>query len=328
MAVKRLRLVLQLGVSCLFAGYLIFKVDWFRILSALEKVDLRLYLISTLLVIISSFFLACKYYLLIKGSSLERSIPFLVKINLISRFYALFLPSVVGPDAVRWYKVTRNGNGRIFFLASTVFERLTFLLLALLCGLLPLFFCSSNPEIVLLRERILPIILAALFFVCAFIACFVYPALGSFLRSAVTHILPSHGKWKDAVLFLEGFSIKKGNIGSLVSYVFLFGFLWQVFFLFRMFILFKATALPFGFIDVAWMGSLVLLLQVLPVSCAGIGVREGAYAYLFTMFGLAYEKGVLIGILFFSQMLIFSGIGGLLEVRDWMIRRLDDSLIR
>lgn len=72
--------------------------------------------------------------------------------------------------------------------------------------------------------------------------------------------------------------------------------------------------LPFGLIDAAWMGSLVLLLQVMPVSIAGIGIREGAYAYLFALCGLPSEKGVLIGILFFTQMLIVALIGGILEI--------------
>ena len=65
--------------------------------------------------------------------------------------------------------------------------------------------------------------------------------------------------------------------------------------------------------DVTWMGSIVLLLQILPISFAGIGVREGAYAFLFTLFDMPSEKGILIGILFFTQMVIFAIIGAILN---------------
>jgi uncharacterized membrane protein YbhN (UPF0104 family) len=92
--------------------------------------------------------------------------------------------------------------------------------------------------------------------------------------------------------------------------------IWQIFFLGRLYVLFKAFALPLGFMDVAWMGSLVMLLQILPISFAGLGVREGAYAYLFTLFHLPPEKGMLIGILFFAQMLIFAGMGAFLELTE------------
>ena len=102
---------------------------------------------------------------------------------------------------------------------------------------------------------------------------------------------------------------------KLSSYIYVFGlgFVWQLFFIGRLYALIAATALPLNVLDVAWMGSLVLLLQTIPISFAGIGVREGAYAYLFTLFNLPPEAGVLIGILFFSQMLIMAFAGGALE---------------
>ena len=90
--------------------------------------------------------------------------------------------------------------------------------------------------------------------------------------------------------------------------------LWVVFFTCRVFILGKALGLPIIYLDMVWMSCLVLLLQILPISLAGIGVREGAYAYLFSLFGLAPEKGVLLGILLLSQMALIALIGGVLEL--------------
>ena len=74
--------------------------------------------------------------------------------------------------------------------------------------------------------------------------------------------------------------------------------------------------LPLNLIDIVWMGSLVLMLQTLPISFAGIGLREGAYAYLFMLYDLPPEKGVLIGLLFLSQMLIMAFVGGIFELMD------------
>ncbi|MDY6832174.1 MAG: UPF0104 family protein, partial [Thermodesulfobacteriota bacterium] len=74
-----------------------------------------------------------------------------------------------------------------------------------------------------------------------------------------------------------------------------------------------------GFLDVAWISSLVFLLQLLPVSLAGIGVREGAFAYMFIQVGLPPEQGVAVGVLFFSQFLLVAALGGVLELLD-MVR--------
>ena len=140
---KKLKIIFRVGVSCVFLGCLSFKVNWNNILVAFKEIDVNLYVLSTLLAVVSSLVLACKYHLLIRETSISRSIPSLLKINLIGRFYALFLPSAVGPAAVRWYKVTRNQRGRAFFLAASVFERLTMFFVLLIVGLFPLFFYSS-----------------------------------------------------------------------------------------------------------------------------------------------------------------------------------------
>lgn len=315
MVKKKLKLILRFGVSCLFVGYLALKVDWTVILFAFKQIDLGLYAASTILTLGASFFLACKYHLLIKGTSLARPVLYLTKINLIIRFYALFLPSALGPEAVRWYKITRNQRERSLFLAAIVFERLTFILMLILCSFIPLFFYSSNLEIESLRQRIFPVVIVSLSFVCLSLCYFIFPEIRSFFLSIVEQVIPSRWNSQNIDIFLKSLYLNNTN-ASLYSYVTALSLVWQFFFLSRLFVLFKAAYLPLSFLDVAWMGSLVLILQVLPISFAGIGVREGAYAYLFTLYNLPAEKGVVIGILIFSQMLILAGLGAFFELRD------------
>jgi uncharacterized protein (TIRG00374 family) len=315
MVKNRLNLIIRVGVSCLFGGYLAFKVDWTLLGTAFKKIDLSLYAASTLLTLASTVAVACKYHLLIKGTSIARPILYLTKVNLISRFYALFLPSALGPEAVRWYKVTRNQEGRALFSAATVFERLTFLLVLLLFGSIPLFFYASHSEIISLRIRVFPVVTVSLSLICICLSYFIFPVVRSFFTSIIERTIPSRWNSEKITSFLQQFSLHKPGL-SLFTYIFAINLVWQMLFLSRLFVLFKAASLPLGFIDVAWMGSLVLLLQLLPISFAGIGVREAGYAYFFTLYSLHPDKGVFIGILFFSQMLILASIGGLLEATE------------
>jgi uncharacterized protein (TIRG00374 family) len=315
MVKNRLKLIVRLGISLLLVGYLTFKVQWTPLLHALRQVDPLLYIASTLLTAAASFFLACKYHLLIRDSVISHSIGYLIKVNFISRFYALFLPSAVGAQAVRWYKVTRNQNGRSFFLAATLFERLTFVFTLLLFGSIPLLAYSSPSTIASLRVQIFPVVIVSLIFICIAVCYFVFPAMHHFINAGIARIISLFWNSRNVPDLLNNFSLNKTG-PSLFIYMLALSFAWQILFLSRMFVLFKAASIPLNFIDVAWMGSLVLLLQVLPISFAGIGVREGAYAYLLTLYGFQPEKGVLIGILFFSQMLILAGIGGMLEAME------------
>jgi len=91
-------------------------------------------------------------------------------------------------------------------------------------------------------------------------------------------------------------------------------FLWHLTYLLRVYFLFTAVTVDIDIFQLCWMASLVLFLQILPISLNGIGLREGAYAYLFNLAGMPVEKGVLIGILFFTQMIIASTIGGVFVI--------------
>jgi uncharacterized membrane protein YbhN (UPF0104 family) len=277
------------------------------------SIDVGLYVISTLLAVLSGIIVGGKYYFLIKGSAINHSLASLVKINFIARFYALFLPSAVGREVVRWIKVTRNQKGKAQFLATIVFERLTFLFVLLLCGMIPLFFYKSNPEIEILRMRLLPIVAIGICLVSVFILFYFISPIRDLIKSLTHSTLQRIRPKLDLDVYFQNHNLNKMN-ANIFAFIIGLSIIWQVFFICRMLVLIRAASLPLSFMDVTWIGSLVLLLQTIPISFAGIGLREGAYAYLFTFFNLPPEKGVLIGILFFTQMLLIAFVGGIFEL--------------
>ena len=304
--------LMRLSLSGFLILYLGYRVDWVVIFTAFQHINILFYLLSTGVALICPVILALKFYVFIKNTILSLSLSRLIAINFISRYYALLIPSALGPEAIRWYKVTKNRQGRSFFLASTLVERLFFLIILLFFGTIPLLFNAENQEIILLRQRLAPILISAYLLFGFVLFYFLFPGLQTVAKKIIKQIIPikKNSKFDQ---FLENFSLKNLSF-SLVGYLLLLSILWQFFFIGRMFFLFSALHLPLTLIDIIWMGSLVLLLQVLPISFAGIGIREGAYAYLFTLYGIPSEKGVLIGLLFFTQMLIFSSIGAILNL--------------
>jgi uncharacterized membrane protein YbhN (UPF0104 family) len=310
---RHLKIILKIVISCIFIGYLSFKVDVSSLLVTMGSIDVGLYVISTLLAVLSGIIVGGKYYFLIKGSAINHSLASLVKINFIARFYALFLPSAVGREVVRWIKVTRNQKGKAQFLATIVFERLTFLFVLLLCGMIPLFFYKSNPEIEILRMRLLPIVAIGICLVSVFILFYFISPIRDLIKSLTHSTLQRIRPKLDLDVYFQNHNLNKMN-ANIFAFIIGLSIIWQVFFICRMLVLIRAASLPLSFMDVTWIGSLVLLLQTIPISFAGIGLREGAYAYLFTFFNLPPEKGVLIGILFFTQMLLIAFVGGIFEL--------------
>jgi len=309
---RKLKIIIKIFLSGLFIGYLVLKVDISSLASAIAGVQADFYWISTLLAVLSSIVIAAKYYFLIKKSSINHSVLSLVKINFITRFYSLFLPSAAGREIIRWFKVTRNQRGRVFFIASIVFERLTFLFVLCLCVIIPLSFRESNSEIMILRTRLLPVALLGVGFISLFILFFIFAPIRHRITSLTVLGLQRIWQKSEFESYFENDDFKNLNV-SRALFVLGLSLIWQIFFICRLWILIQAASLPLNFMDVAWIGSLVLLLQTIPISFAGIGIRESAFAYLFTLFKLPPEKGVLIGLLFFSQMLIIACVGGVCE---------------
>ncbi len=324
MAKQKIKLIAKIIISLAIAAYLIVKVDWSLLWKALINAQFALYNISIAIAFISEFLLAWKYYILIQETPISRSILSLVKINLVSRLYSIFLPPSLGPAIVRWYKITGNNQERAFFTAATIFERLTFLFALILFGSLPLVIASSQFEAILSTFAFWPKLAILLTITIPMILYFLVPAFQALINHLIYKVIISKFKKSQKFAsFFQHFSLKKRPLPLFLK-ITTVNFIWHCLYILRVYLLFKAIYLPLNFIVAAWMGPLVFILQVLPISFAGIGVREGAYAYLFTLFHLRPENGVLIGILFFSQMLALAGTGGLFELWAKLKRNKSD----
>jgi len=90
----------------------------------------------------------------------------------------------------------------------------------------------------------------------------------------------------------------------------------QTMIILRIVFLFRAVGVDLALLTIIWIGSLIFIIQILPISFAGLGVRESAFAYAFVLYGLNPEAGALVGILFFGQLVINACFGGVLEFSD------------
>jgi hypothetical protein len=265
-----------------------------------------------MVVFFSTCFLAAKSALLIEGSTIQHSFWALIKINIIVRFYSLFLPPAVGPEMVRWYKITKNQSGKVFFMAASLFERSGFILVALLAGAFFLYLSPSSHKIADLQARLLPVLLILIVLMIFLHIFFLSKKIHHIGRKILIFLVPGVVLKQHLIDIYDKFFLHNRSTRLLVGITGL-SIGWHIFFLVRTYLLFLSLSLPLGFLDVAWMSSLVFLLQILPVSLAGLGVREGAFAYMFTKIGLPPEQGVAVGLLFFSQFLLLAAIGGVLE---------------
>jgi uncharacterized membrane protein YbhN (UPF0104 family) len=301
-------------VSLLLVGIVLGKTDLSIVIDALGNVDVNLYGAALLIMTANSVLLAMKYAFLMKPTGFGQSLGQLVRINFVCRFYSLFVHTIFGQGVVRWYMVTRDQSAPQRFLGVLLFERLGFL--------------SVVSAAVLLGSRLAPVpggnamiatsgLIAAVLCLTSLLGLFLItlPAFGDLadrqLPPGATQ--PVNSRWSVLVDTLQSLCLFQNRYDLLVMNL-LFSLFWHLLFLSRVLVLATAAGFGLDWMTIFCIASLVLFLQSIPVSLSGIGVREAAYAFLFSLYGLPPEKGVLLGVLLFSQILIMALIGGLLQL--------------
>jgi len=308
------KVAIKIIVSLLFLGYVFFRVDVRQVFSSLSSVEPMWYVLSLLVPILNSFVLALKYKIVMRPSGIYQPVLRLLQINLMCRFYSMFLTTAIGQGVIRWHLSTKNQEGRLKFLAVMFFERSTFLFaLCLAFALSVLLLPDTRAQDI--TDSIYPFVIAGLSGLLLFYFFLNYAPL----YQAANRFLSSQRTKSSNVLIsklselVSTFSMYYNRRALLLSSL-CFAIVWQLLFLLRMYLLIISLQVPLSLVHLVWMASLVSLLCALPISLDGIGLRETAYALLFTTLDLPPEQGVLTGVLCLSHMLFMSAIGGLLHL--------------
>lgn len=72
----------------------------------------------------------------------------------------------------------------------------------------------------------------------------------------------------------------------------------------------RVLGIQVGFGDYVWIVALVTLSQILPITIAGLGVREGLFVFLLGQYGVSASTAVALSLIIFSVTLLFGLLGG------------------
>jgi hypothetical protein len=302
MSVKR---IVKITFSLIFLFLVFNRIDTGELMAALKAVDPVLYLISLALIFVNTVILALKYKMVMVPTDIIQTLPNLIRINLICRYYSMFLTAAVGQGVIRWHISTKHQQGRYRFIAAIVVERATFTAALLLAVAVSLSIINTS-SLVNMLTPIYPMLWIGFAGLTAFFFYLTIPAMHARVNNILSRItVPKVGSIDPGKLFSPYF----GRI-DIVTTSLALALIWHATFLLRVYVLSFSMDLPLTYFQIGWMASVVLALQAIPVTLNGLGLRESVYALLFGVQGLPAEKGVLLGVLFFSQMIIVALVGG------------------
>ena len=301
---KKLMYILKFVVSITLIYFLIKKVGVAQFTEDLKNLNLYYLFWAFLFNFISTLIQAERLRIIVNGQSIKMNYLKAYKFNLISTFFGIFLPTVIGGDVVKMALLSSHSGKRAVSIGVVTIDRVigtyALVVVALIGGIVGRKYLTNN---------------IVLYTVDAFII--------AFLTLLTLNI---KGIWENLWKFIEPkFGKKISSINTFVhtlqSYsifnsYFLKAFIWSLFFYMAIVTSSYFVSLSLGLIINPLVFfvfvPLLSLASMAPISISGIGVREGVSVVFFSTMGISSSLGVLLSFIPFVLKMIMGFVGGII----------------
>lgn len=246
---------------------------------------------------------AAKWQVLLRARDNSLSLLRLTRHYLVGLFFNNFLPTSVGGDVVRAWDAGRDLNDAPEGAASVIAERLIASLGLGLTAAIGLPFVNAGPQatVAVLIVVVASAGLAALFLVPVRAEAMVRRTMGARFEGVSDWVART----------VHGVNAVLRNPRAVAS-VLALSVAFQALVAFVNHCIFQALGTPVGMAECVVFTSIASAVTMVPVSIAGHGVREAAYAYFFGLAGVAHGVAVAGSLLFFVVVALSTAPGAVL----------------
>lgn len=301
--------VVKAGVSLGLLWLLFRRVDMTRLWGYARHASPFWLAAALLLYLVMILASAWRWSLLLNAQHLRIPYRFLTSSYLVATFLNNFLPSNIGGDFIRIADTARIAGSKT--LATTV------VLIDRGIGLLGLALMAATGATLMQRLSVGPVgpkLLWAGFCVGAIMAT---PAL--LMPEAMTRLLAPlrvfHREWVDArIERLTAALTKFKETPTALAGCFLGAVIVQTVLVLFYLAIARSMNIPIGFAELAVIVPVSFIVQMIPVSVNGFGVREATFGFYFTRLGLPLESALLVSFMGAALIMLFSLSGGLVYI--------------
>jgi uncharacterized protein (TIRG00374 family) len=303
-AAKAWQLGLKLVVSFALLSLLVSRTDLHALGALFRSLRIPIFFGSILLYLLAQILSTMRWSCLLQAEKIHLPFWRLILLYFEGMFFNLMLPTAIGGDLVRGYQVARLTERREASLASILVERLSgYAALAIIAciAVIPAYAYVSDPLIVWLTA-------GSAVGIIAIIASLLSDRLQALFFRLLHGV--GLGRFHDAVYRLyeavqQYWTHRRTLLLALGLSLVLQSLVITIFYLISQ-ALNLSVPLGYFFLFVP----LISVISMLPISIAGLGLREGSAVYLFTKVGLDSAGALSLSLLWFAVTVLCSGLGG------------------
>lgn len=298
-------IVLKLMVSIGLLAFLYRNIPVNDIWSVLGRINTFYLPGICLLLFLNTILSAWKWQLFLKTDGITIALKDLIVSYMSGTFCNLFLPSNIGGDSYRIYDIAQQSKETTRSAASVFADRFSgFVALVTLSLLSSTYIALQGGGVQLL---VLPGLLSILFTVVLFLL--LTPGVFTSVL-AITRLNRIGWIVRVTEKLLISFS-RYGSDGKLIARVMLLSFVFQFSVITVVYFLSRSIGAETGFFYFVAFVPLITLMEALPISIYGIGVRDYGYVFFFSQAGMGDLETRTLALLFMAVAVCYSLVGGL-----------------
>ena len=303
--------LLILGLGIIF--FILSKVSLAELGGILKHSNPVFLALGILLSLMQPVLAVMKWSLLLKNRDIKIPFHSLFSSQMIGLFVSSFFPSRYSGDVYRMYVVAKYSGKTYDSAASVILQRLSGLFVLVLIGFFGSIFCFTILGSYHLTLAVMIVCLTILLIIGIIFSQVAFAIFDKLLKLLRLDFLR-----KPAVQFHTAVMKYLGE-KKLIFKICLLSLLFYI----EAFLIIFTASLAIGtrvpFIYIVFVIPVIYLLEALPISINGLGIREGAFVFFFTKIGLQYEQAFAISIIVLFYRLVKSLAGGVL----FLMRRVD-----
>jgi hypothetical protein len=299
---------------------IVVRVDLALTLRTLSGSNLPLFGGSLALRFLIGYVLAYQMSLGLAAQALSFRALDIFRIRLITTFYGLVLPGSLAAGGVTWYRLSRAGRRTIEAGAVLIYFRLVDTLTLVCVGVVGTWF---DPR---LASRHVRLVLGAILVAVAIsFLPFVSPSATDFVERSVGPLVRRwrladwvQARGRTAWQAVKGFQTLGHRRLVLVLALSLLSHALGIL---NFHILASAVRIDLPVYVSGWVRSFLGVVQMIPVSIAGLGIREASAVVLLSDYGVQEAQALSFSLLIFAQMVVVGMVGGLLQLWDVLVHK-------
>jgi uncharacterized protein (TIRG00374 family) len=221
------------------------------------------------------------------------------------------LPTEVGGDIIKSYKVGKISGKQVKSFAAVVMDRFTGLLAVVFYAIIGLMLNWSIAK----ELNLTYLIIGSALIMGIVIGLVANKKFAKFIQKIIPFNFLSKIKSKLKQLY-EAFYLYREKLTVFLKSI-IISLIFQMYLIWLIMILMKSISLDFSFLELILILPAITLICLIPISINSIGIREGAFVFFFTFIGITSSEALALALLYRFATILFGSVGGILYAANF-----------